>query len=266
MSGEQFQPRILGFLCNWCSYAGADLSGVSRFQYPPNLRVIRVMCSGRVDPVLVFEAFGKGIDGVAVLGCHPGDCHYLTGNYIARRKMALVGKVLDRVGIGRDRFILDWISAAEGQQFAALVTKFTETIRERGPISESVPDLTAKAALGTNIVTSIRMRWLVGKEEELLERGNVYGERIDPAEYNALIDRNIDSEYERQLIKAQLLGDPKTIDDVAGAVGLDKRRVFKYVTELENAGAVVLEGFDGNVPRYVMTCGAASAREGGEGQ
>ncbi|MFQ6067695.1 MAG: hydrogenase iron-sulfur subunit, partial [bacterium] len=119
-----FEPKILGFLCNWCSYAGADLAGVSRFQYPPNLRAIRVMCSARVDAIMILEAFIQGIDGVLVLGCHPGDCHYISGNYYTQKRIRTLRKLLQIAGINEDRLHLDWVSAAEGERFATLVTKF----------------------------------------------------------------------------------------------------------------------------------------------
>jgi F420-non-reducing hydrogenase iron-sulfur subunit len=130
-----FNPRIVGFLCNWCSYAGADLAGVSRFQYPPNLRVIRVMCSGRVHPSHILEAYKNGADGVLIAGCHPpNDCHYISGNLKAQRRVALLKKLMDQLGIERERLRLEWISAAEGEKFANVVSEFTETLRKLGPI------------------------------------------------------------------------------------------------------------------------------------
>ena len=130
-----FNPRIVGFLCNWCSYAGADLAGVSRFQYPPNLRVIRVMCSGRVHPSHILEAYKNGADGVLIAGCHPpNDCHYISGNLKAQRRVALLKKLMDQLGIERERLRLEWISAAEGEKFANVVSEFTETLRTLGPI------------------------------------------------------------------------------------------------------------------------------------
>jgi F420-non-reducing hydrogenase iron-sulfur subunit len=130
-----FNPRIVGFLCNWCSYAGADLAGVSRFQYPPNLRVIRVMCSGRVHPSHILEAYKNGVDGVLIAGCHPpNDCHYISGNLKAQRRVALLKKLMDQLGLERERLRLEWISAAEGEKFANVVSEFTETLRKLGPI------------------------------------------------------------------------------------------------------------------------------------
>lgn len=130
---EDFEPRIVGFLCNWCSYAGADLAGTSRLSYAPNIRIVRVPCSGRVDPMLVMKAFLEGADGVMVLGCHPGDCHYSEGNYHARRRLVLFHELLDFLGIDRRRFQLDWVSASEGGRFAEVVDAFTKQVRALGP-------------------------------------------------------------------------------------------------------------------------------------
>jgi len=131
---DAFEPYILGFLCNWCSYAGADLAGTSRIQYSPNLRAIRVMCSGRVDPRFVLAALKNGADGVLIAGCHPpSDCHYLTGNLKARRRYYLLLKLLDQLGIERERVRLEWISASEADKFARVVNEFTEQIRALGP-------------------------------------------------------------------------------------------------------------------------------------
>ena len=127
-----FEPKLLGFLCNWCSYAGADLAGVSRFQYPTNIRVIRVMCSGRVDPVFVFKALQTGIDGIIIMGCHPGDCHYLDGNYEAEKKYEMIEKLLKLIGF-ENRVRLEWVSASEGARFAEVVREFTESIKTLGP-------------------------------------------------------------------------------------------------------------------------------------
>ena len=128
-----FEPKIIGFCCNWCAYAGADLAGISRIQYPPNLRMIRVMCSGTIDPTYILEAFQKGADGVFIGGCHPGDCHYQTGNYKTMRKIVLVKRLLSQLGISPQRLKLEWVSAAEGQRFAQVVTDFIGEVRELGP-------------------------------------------------------------------------------------------------------------------------------------
>jgi len=133
MSENGFEPKIVGFCCNWCSYAGADLAGVSRFQYPPNIRIIRVMCSGRVDPTFILKALEVGADGVLVAGCHPGDCHYIAGNYKTARRIPLLKKMLGQLGIESERVRLEWVSASEGAKFAEVVTDFTQTIKKLGP-------------------------------------------------------------------------------------------------------------------------------------
>jgi len=130
---NNFEPRIVAFCCNWCSYAGADLAGTSRMQYSPNIRVIRVMCSGRVNPLFVIKALSIGADGVLVLGCHPGDCHYIEGNYKTMRRIPLLKKMMKQLGIEEERVRLEWVSASEGAKFAEVTNNFTQTIRNLGP-------------------------------------------------------------------------------------------------------------------------------------
>ena len=132
-SEESYEPLIIGFCCNWCSYAGADLAGTSRLQYPPNIRIIRVMCSGMVHPNLIIDALTKGADGVIMCGCHPGDCHYLEGNLKAEKRAEAIELMLEDFGLESERFRLEWVSAAEGPKFAQTMNEFTETIRALGP-------------------------------------------------------------------------------------------------------------------------------------
>ncbi|MBQ9139621.1 MAG: hydrogenase iron-sulfur subunit [Ruminococcus sp.] len=130
---ENFEPVIVAFCCNWCSYAGADLSGTNRLNYPTNVKIIRVPCSCRVNPMFILRAFQKGADGVIICGCHPGDCHYTSGNYLTRRRITLLYSMLDFLGIERNRTRLEWVSAAEGAKFAAVMNEFTEDVRKLGP-------------------------------------------------------------------------------------------------------------------------------------
>jgi len=129
----QFEPKILAFCCNWCAYSGADLAGTSRLQYPPNVKIVRVMCSGRVDPGHIFRAFETGVDGILVAGCHPGDCHYISGNERAEERIETAKKVAEIIGIGEDRIRLEWISASEGLRFAEVIEDFIKEIRAKGP-------------------------------------------------------------------------------------------------------------------------------------
>ncbi len=130
---KEFEPNIIGFLCNWCSYAGADLAGTSRMKYPPNIKSIRVMCSGRVDPVFILEALKKGADGVLVAGCHPGDCHYRSGNYKTNRRIKLLKKFLEEMAVDPKRVRFEYVSASEGQKFATIVTEFVDELKKMGP-------------------------------------------------------------------------------------------------------------------------------------
>jgi len=132
MKKEDFNPKILAFLCNWCSYAGADLAGTSRIKYPSSILPIRVMCSSRVDPLFVLKAYLNGADGILVTGCHPGDCHYQEGNYFTRRRFVMLKKVVENLGLDSDRLRLSWVSASEGQKYAKVATEFTKKIKELG--------------------------------------------------------------------------------------------------------------------------------------
>ncbi len=130
---EEFEPKIVAFLCKWCSSAGSDLAGVSRMEYPPNVIPITIMCSGSVSPLYIFSAFNKGADGVLVSGCHPGDCHYIKGNFYARRRIALVKKLLEYVGLEPERFQMSWISAAEGVKYTQVIKDFVQELKPLGP-------------------------------------------------------------------------------------------------------------------------------------
>ena len=131
---SEFEPNIVAFLCNWCSYAGADLTGTTRTHYPPTVKVIRVMCTGRVNPLFVLQALRQGADGVLISGCHPGECHYLKGNFLARRRFLLMKNLLEYVGINPSRIRMSWVSASEGKKFADVITEVTEDIKKLGPL------------------------------------------------------------------------------------------------------------------------------------
>ncbi len=137
----EWEPKIVTFLCNWCSYGAADLAGVSRFQYPPSMRIIRVPCSGRVSPKMILSALRKGADGVWVSGCHPGDCHYISGNYYARRKFALIKEMAEYMGVEEGRIHFSWISSAEGVKFASVANQVIETVTKLGPAKYFVKKL-----------------------------------------------------------------------------------------------------------------------------
>ncbi len=134
-----FEPKIIAFMCNWCSYAGGDLAGTSRLQYPPNARIIRVMCTARINPSYVLKAFAEGADGVIVAGCHIGDCHYVTGNLKAEKRIKLLQELLPELGLEKERLLLRWISAAEGERFAKTMHEFIGLIKKLGPSPLKAP-------------------------------------------------------------------------------------------------------------------------------
>ena len=131
---SEFEPNIVAFLCNWCSYAGADLTGTTRTHYPPTVKVIRVMCTGRVNPLFVAQVLRTGADGVLISGCHPGECHYMKGNFLARRRFLIMRNLLEFIGIDPQRIRMSWVSASEGKKFADVITKVTEEIKKLGPL------------------------------------------------------------------------------------------------------------------------------------
>jgi len=249
-----FEPKILGFLCNWCSYAGADLAGVSRIQYPPNMRVIRVMCSGRVDPVFIFKALLTGIDGVFVLGCHPGDCHYLEGNYEAEKKFNMVQKFLKMVDFDK-RIRLDWVSASEGARFGKVVTEFIEAIREQGPSPLSGENtnqgLFNNLKAMENAVSSDRIRALVGRQRKITETENEYGERIPVDEFNAIFDEAIHDEFVRQRILLSLTNKVLSVKDLATELKLDPSEILENMLTLKSRGEIDYQSIDGNTPLYM---------------
>ena len=138
---EGWEPKIIAIVCNWCTYAGADLAGISRIQYPPNVRIIRVPCTGRINPFYIVKAMQEGADGVIVSGCHPGECHYLTGNMIARRKFAMLKSLLTYIGVEGDRAMFTWVSASEGERFAKVIRQVTGAVKAIGPAQRLVKKL-----------------------------------------------------------------------------------------------------------------------------
>ncbi|MBU7009644.1 MAG: hydrogenase iron-sulfur subunit [Theionarchaea archaeon] len=223
-------------MCNWCSYAGADLAGISRIKYAPNLRIIRVLCSGRVDPYIVLTAFEKGADGVLVAGCHPGDCHYISGNYQAEKKVKTTRKILKKAKIDERRLGLEWISAAEGQRFADVVNEFTALIKKLGPL-QAEPQM-VKAA--KEEVADFRIRWLVGKEIDLLEKGNVYGEDVLQEEFDKVMDDIIGTQFLRNSILAALEENPMSAKELAEKLGVPTDSVVENLIQLKRGQKVRL--------------------------
>lgn len=251
---EEFEPKILGFLCNWCSYAGADLAGVSRNQYPTNIRVIRVMCSGRVDPSFIVEALRGGADGVIILGCHLNDCHYIDGNYEEEIKFLMLEKLLDIVGM-KERVMLDWVSAAEGIKFARIVQEFTAHIKSLGPTpvrDEKNLYLKEKIEAIGNVVNDPRIRTLVGRERKITTQENVYGKIVDREYYDQILEEAIQEEYVCQRMLQSMGIFPKSVKIMADELEINPNIILRYVTKLRGNGLIDLHGIEGVTPSYKL--------------
>ncbi len=250
----EFEPKIIGFLCNWCSYAGADLAGVSRIQYPPNIRIIRVMCSGRVDPVIILEMFANGADGVIVTGCHPGDCHYVEGNLYEERKIKMLKRLLALTGLELGRLRLEWVSASEGQRFAQMVTEFTDQIKKLGPspVSGKSPNLKVLENLqaAKNSASDFRLRVLVGRERELTEKNNVYEEKIPQEEFDAVLDSAVEAEFIRHKIHLLTRGRPLPVKALAEATELKPAEVLKQIVAMRRRNMITMDHVEGTTPFF----------------
>jgi len=252
----EFEPKMIGFLCTWCTYAGADLAGVSRFQYPPTVRNIRVMCSGRIDPHILFEAFIQGMDGVFIGGCHPGDCHYLEGNYNAERKIKMTKKLLEKTGFEPERLRLEWISASEGQLFAEVMTEFSAKIKELGPspVGGDSPDteILRKLLAAKDATLDFRLRAIVAKEYKITAKdGNIYGEMKDQKEWDEFLDDAIEAEFERKQILKMIRDTPMSVKEISGNIGLTTEKVVQHVILLRAKNQIGLDSIDGLSPKYL---------------
>ncbi|MEM2715684.1 MAG: hydrogenase iron-sulfur subunit, partial [Candidatus Thermoplasmatota archaeon] len=228
--------KILGLLCNWCSYAGADLAGVSRFQYPPSIRVVRVMCSTRVEPSFIIKAFLKGVDGVLVGGCHLGDCHYVTGNYYTIGKIYVAKKLLKFAGINPSRLRLEWISASEGEKFARVVEEFTREIEELGPLKDELKD-DNMLKVAYNVANKPRARIIASKHRMLTFFGNKYNEIYTNYEFDRISDEILKDEMITEAIKF-LLKDEKNFEEIAERIGVNGKTLYFYLLDLIKKGEI----------------------------
>jgi NADH-quinone oxidoreductase subunit E len=228
-----FEPKILGFLCNWCCYAGADLAGVSRFQYPPNLRVIRVMCSGRVDPAHIFRAFATGQDAVFIGGCHLNDCHYVThGNYDALAMVYICKKLLEHTGLNPERLRLEWVSAGEGIRFAGIMNEFVPTIEKLGPLGQGEgldkQELKFKIEAVTKLIPYIKLvqseRLRVSERTE-----DAYNTFFTGEEFNRLFDELIGDKLAEAQIMMLLREKPHSTEEMSTILGLSRSEVSRHL-------------------------------------
>ncbi|MCD6457149.1 MAG: hydrogenase iron-sulfur subunit [Methanophagales archaeon] len=241
-----YEPRIIGFMCNWCCYAGADLAGVSRFRYPPNIRIIRVMCSGRIDPDIILDTFLYGADGVFIGGCHLGDCHYVEGNYYAEKKIEIARRLLKEAGVEPERLRLEWVSASEGERFAATISEFTGKIKEMGRLEFEKEEMEAVRM----VAADYRLRILATKERELLEEGNKYGEVFTQHEMNRLLDDMVRDEYEAKRILLKLKK-PMSVKEISSELNWKPNVVFRHILDLKRHERIELHEIRDNTPTYV---------------
>ncbi len=251
-----FEPRIVAFLCNWCSYAGADMAGVSRYQYPANIRIIRLMCSARVDSVAVLRGFLYGADGMFVSGCHPGDCHYISGNYYAERKVKMTRKLMECAGLDPRRLFLDWVSAAEGQRFANLVSDFVGTVKELGPLGSKeglgADALETRLSAAIGAASTDRLRWLVGREWELVTKDNAYGKVLSQEAFDLIMEDAIRHEYLKASILELLREQPMSAKVLAEEIGVSPNSVLLSLMEMRMKGKVSASGVQGKSPLYSL--------------
>lgn len=245
VTGTEFKPKVLGFLCNWCCYGGADLAGVSRFQYPPYIRVIRVMCSGRVDMEFIFRALSNGTDGVFIGGCHFNDCHYSThGNYDAINMVFLCRKVMKYIGLNPERLRIEWVSAGEGIRFADIMNDFAAKLRGLGPIGEGegidrdVLKLRLEAVMRLipyiRVVLNERLRVRFGTEEE-------YEEFYSSEELNRLFDELIADKLMMSQIVLLLQERPLSTGEIAEILGLTPSEVSRHLNNSARQGLIRYE-------------------------
>ncbi|MBA3018425.1 MAG: hydrogenase iron-sulfur subunit [Proteobacteria bacterium] len=243
MTSDKFEPRIMGFLCNWCCYTAADSAGVARYQYPPNIRVIRVMCSGRVDPVFIFEAFSCGADGVFVGGCHLGECHYQLGNYDVMLATALTKKIMTKIGISPERLLLEWASAAEGSRYVQMITEFTNNLKSLGPLGTTdkvdMDVLKVKLSAARHSVEDMKLRTGLGNLTKGFRKEGDYSAQTIEDKIDQKIAKSIDSAIGKQetLLWIQQEG-PISLDVLTKKVGQPTADVEKYVSAFSKKGLV----------------------------
>jgi F420-non-reducing hydrogenase iron-sulfur subunit len=232
-------------------------------QYTTDVRIIRLMCTGRVDPTMIAEAFINGADGLMVVGCHFGDCHYITGNYQGKIKVGLAGRVLDYVGLNPGRVSFNQCSSAEGERFVSMVTTFDRGIRDLGPLGATdrlpLAELKEKLAIAKTALGKEKLRWVVGKFTEFATVGNKYGERFTEHEMWRTLDTIIMDEVATHEILGELDGKPLSVKDLASRLKLPPPHVLKYVLALQRRGLVRLAGIEGGSPSYKVVEQAADA-------
>ncbi len=250
--------RVSLFLCDWAVNPNR-ISDETLFNFAADLNLVKVKCVSRVDPTVVLEAFIQGLDGVAILGCHPGDCHFITGNYYTEKRVAMIKNIFQILEISPERLFVDWISPVDVERLAELLRGFTEKVMELGPLgneaSIELGELSQRLSASKGALADDRLRWLVGMERELIEEGNVFGESLSQEEFDRVMLESIRKEYEKNRILLALEGEDLTIREMGEKIGLPPRDVLKNLITLERDGLVTVARIDGSSPRYIRTGG-----------
>ena len=229
------EPRILVFLCNWCANTGVNPFEGSEANYPPNFRIIRVICSGSIDPTYILTAFEGDSDGVLVTGCQPGKCHYQAGNFQAKYKVLIVKKILKEIGLDTRRLRAEWISPSDNERFRALISEFSKDLKSLDPVSiESDPDLKKFLSYGKEIISDFRLRWLISRARNLLEIGNAYGEKIPNDEFEGLLEDIIDQELLRVKILNLIKEKGLTANEIASKLSIPTEQVMEHLVKLND--------------------------------
>ena len=231
------------------------MAGVSRLQYTPEIKTVRIMCTGRIDPAIVARAFKKGLDGLMVVGCYFGDCHYISGNVQAKAKIDMTRKLFKYIGVNEERLAFKQCSSGEAAVFVKLVTEFDEKMRSLGPLGGDgdrvkAPEILEKLEAAEAVLAGEKIRWVMGKRTPFLESGNMYGEIFTEHEFNRAIDMIIVEEMEVQEILGKLKQGAKSVKDLARDLAIPSERVFKYITALKRKGMVNLDSVAGRSPIF----------------
>ncbi len=209
------------------------------------------MCSGRVDPIFILDALSKGVDGVLVLGCHPGDCHYIFGNLMAERKMRWTKELIKKTGVDSRRLRLEWISASEGERFAKTVKEFTEQVKDLGPLKgEEKEGISLELEAAGKVVLESRIRILMGKEKELVEEGNVYGEKASQEDFDALMGEILDDEHTREKILLMAKDEPLSVKEISKRMDRPSQEIGRQIMWLRHKGKIALHDVEGRSPMY----------------
>ena len=249
-----YRPKIIGFFCNWSLPTEVDTTSTSRVHGYPKIRIVRVMCVGRIDPAVVLETFAKGADGVLVIGCHPPDCHYIEGNLQAERKIKMLKKLISLTGLEPERLRLDWAYASEIERFAKIIDDFRSQVTALGPspLAGERPDtnllLNINAARAA--AEDFRLRVLVGRERELTEKENMYGEKISQGEFDVLLHDIIEAEFIRHKIHLLTKERPMSVKEIAAITNMNPALVLRHIVNMRRNGMMTLDRVERTTPLY----------------